>query len=42
LVEEGRQLLRDFTVAELEQMRRHLDAIRELTDRHRDRLEQPD
>lgn len=39
LVEEGQQLLRGFTVPELEQMRRHLDAIRELTDRHRDRLD---
>ena len=39
LVEEGATLLARFTVAELELMRTHLDAIRELTDRHRARLE---
>jgi DNA-binding MarR family transcriptional regulator len=39
LVEEGQQLLRGFTVAELERMRQHLDAIRNMTDRHRERLD---
>jgi len=39
LVEEGATLLARFTVTELERMRTHLDAIRELTDRHRARLE---
>jgi DNA-binding MarR family transcriptional regulator len=38
MVEEGTSLLDRFTVAELDLMRRHLDAIRELTDRHRERL----
>ena len=42
LVEEGQELLGGFTLAELDRMRRHLDAVRELTDRHRDRLDQPD
>lgn len=42
LVEEGQELLDGFTLAELDRMRRHLDAVRELTDRHRDRLDQPD
>ena len=36
LVEEGAKRLSRFTVAELELMRNHLEAIRELTDRHRD------
>lgn len=39
LVEEGQELLRRFSVRDLDMMRRHLDAIRELTDRHRQRLE---
>jgi len=38
LVEEGAKRLSRFTVAELELMRNHLEAIRELTDRHRARL----
>jgi DNA-binding MarR family transcriptional regulator len=38
LVEEGAAQLARFTVAELELMRTHLEAIRELTDRHRVRL----
>ena len=38
LVEEGAEQLSRFTVAELELMRNHLEAIRELTDRHRARL----
>ena len=38
LVEEGAEQLSGFTVAEMELMRRHLEAIRELTDRHRARL----
>jgi len=38
LVEEGAEQLSRFTVAELELMRKHLEAIRELTDRHRARL----
>ena len=38
LVEEGAEQLARFTVAELELMRTHLEAIRELTDRHRARL----
>jgi DNA-binding MarR family transcriptional regulator len=38
MVEEGTTLLSRFSVAELEQMRSHLEAIRELTDRHRERL----
>ena len=38
MVEEGMGLLACFTVAELDSMTRHLDASRELTDRHRDRL----
>ena len=38
LVEEGAAQLARFTVAELELMRSHLEAIRELTDRHRVRL----
>jgi DNA-binding MarR family transcriptional regulator len=42
LVQEGQELLRGFTVAELQRMRRHLDAIRDLTDRHRDRLDEPE
>jgi DNA-binding MarR family transcriptional regulator len=40
IVEEGQQLLSRFTMAELELMRSHLDAIRELTDRHRARLQE--
>jgi DNA-binding MarR family transcriptional regulator len=40
MVEEGSTLLARFTIAELELMRKHLDAIRELTDRHRARLGQ--
>ena len=39
LVEEGQELLRGFSVDELDMMRRHLDAVRELTDRHRQRLD---
>lgn len=39
LVEEGAELLARLPVAELELMTRHLDAIRAMTDRHRDRLE---
>ena len=42
LVEEGSRRLARFTVAELEQMRKHLEAIGELTDRHRARLEASD
>ncbi len=38
LVEEGSRQLARFTVAEMELMRQHLEAIRELTDRHRGRL----
>ena len=38
LVEEGAEQLARFTVGELELMRKHLEAIRELTDRHRVRL----
>ncbi|MGH3098571.1 MAG: MarR family winged helix-turn-helix transcriptional regulator [Streptosporangiales bacterium] len=41
LVEEGQSLLQKFTIAELDQMRDHLDAIRELTDRHRERITKP-
>jgi DNA-binding MarR family transcriptional regulator len=40
LVEEGQALLRGYPVAELERMRQHLDAIREMTDRHRERLDE--
>ena len=39
LVEEGATMLGRFTIAELDLMRGHLDAIRDLTDRHRERLE---
>jgi DNA-binding MarR family transcriptional regulator len=39
MVEEGTTLLARFTIAELDLMRTHLDAIREVTDRHRERLE---
>ena len=42
LVEEGAEQLARFTVAELELMRKHLEAIRELTDRHRERLVESD
>ena len=42
LVEEGAEQLSRFTVAELELMRKHLEAIRELTDRHRARLIESD
>ena len=42
LVEEGAEQLSRFTVAELELMRKHLEAIRELTDRHRARLAESD
>ena len=42
LVEEGAEQLSRFTVAELELMRKHLEAIRELTDRHRGRLAESD
>ena len=38
LVAEGNDLLAGLTTAQLAQMREHLDAIRELTDRHRARL----
>ncbi len=38
LVEEGATLLARFTIAELDLMRKHLDAIRDLTDRHREAL----
>ena len=38
LVEEGRELLGRLPLEELHAMREHLDAIRELTDRHRERL----
>ena len=38
LVEEGQVLFVDHTVAELTTMRDLLDAMRELTDRHRDRV----
>ena len=38
LVEAGAKRLSRFTVAELELMRSHLEAIRELTDRHRTHL----
>ena len=38
MVEEGERLLGRLTVAEMERMREHLDAIRELTDRHRERI----
>jgi DNA-binding MarR family transcriptional regulator len=39
LVEEGSTLLASFTIRELNMMTRHLEAIRELTDRHRGMLE---
>jgi DNA-binding MarR family transcriptional regulator len=39
LVEEGRELLSRVPLEELRAMCEHLDAIRELTDRHRGRLE---
>ena len=42
MVEEGATLLTRFTIAELDLMRKHLDAIRDLTDRHRERLEAGD
>ena len=42
LVEEGSRRLARSTVAELELMRKHLEAIRELTGRHRARLEAGD
>ena len=42
LVEEGAEQLARFTVAELELMQKHLEAIRELTDRHRARLVESD
>jgi len=38
LVEEGQGLFVNHTVAELTAMRDLLDAMRELTDRHRDRV----
>ena len=38
LVAEGNELLAGLTTTQLAQMREHLDAIRELTDRHRARL----
>jgi DNA-binding MarR family transcriptional regulator len=38
MVEEGQRQLSRFTVAEIELMRRQLESMRELTDRHRDRL----
>jgi DNA-binding MarR family transcriptional regulator len=38
MVEEGNRLLSHFTIAELDRMRSHLDASREVTDRHRDAL----
>jgi DNA-binding MarR family transcriptional regulator len=40
MVEEGQQLLRDLTMDELDRMRRYLDAIRHLTDRHRELIDQ--
>jgi len=42
LVEEGQQLLSRFTIAELELMRGQLEEMRELTDRHRLRVEAGD
>ena len=39
MVEEGARILEGLTVAEMERMTGHLNAIRELTDRHRERLE---
>lgn len=39
LVEEGRVLLQGLTIEEMDLMRRHLEAIRELTDRHRERID---
>ncbi len=36
MVEEGMGLLSGFDIAELDRMRDHLDAIRDLTDRHRE------
>jgi DNA-binding MarR family transcriptional regulator len=39
LVEEGASLLGGFSEDELDLMLRHLEAVRELTDRHRQRLE---
>ena len=38
LVAEGAGILAGLTVAEMERMSGHLDAIRELTDRHRERV----
>ena len=38
MVEEGSRLLSQFTVVELDRMRRHLDASREVTDRRREQL----
>jgi DNA-binding MarR family transcriptional regulator len=38
LVEEGQELMARLPLEELRAMREHLDAIRELTDRHRERL----
>ncbi len=38
LVAEGADILAGLTVAEMERMREHLDAIRELTDRHREQV----
>jgi DNA-binding MarR family transcriptional regulator len=38
LVEEGASLLEGLSDEELDVMLRHLDAVRELTDRHRERL----
>ena len=41
LVDEGQHLLGRYTVAELEAARNLLEAMREMTDRHRERLGQP-
>lgn len=39
LVEEGQELLGGLTVDEMDRMGRLLDAIRQLTDRHRERID---
>ncbi len=41
LVDEGQRLLGRYTVAELEAARELLEAMREMTDRHRERLSGP-
>ena len=38
MVEEGQRQLARYTIAELELMRRQVESMRELTDRHRERL----